>query len=284
MLCFNDDIQGTGAVSVAGILSALRQKGLPASSLAEQRIVVAGAGSAGLGVANALAEAMAMEGKDMNAVRPCPRSVALHLALLRSVALTGSVADAVDAAGAAMLRGNRSRLVHATGLGRVQVLSNFWVVDEHGVLSTDRKVLAEGQHRFARNDHTVRSAAWRSKPKGGLELPVAWLDPRSDERDAAARRAHVQGGMSLLECVKEAKPHILLGLTACSGLFTHDVIKEMVRAPVPACVVPGPGCGCPPAADHRHADADFAPPGCQPRPADHFPALKPDEECRMYRD
>eukprot|EP00038_Savillea_parva_P001424 m.103828 g.103828 ORF g.103828 m.103828 type:complete len:654 (+) comp10498_c0_seq1:48-2009(+) len=61
-LVFNDDIQGTGAVTVAGILSALRQQGKCHSELVNQRIVIAGAGSAGLGVANALHGAMVMEG------------------------------------------------------------------------------------------------------------------------------------------------------------------------------------------------------------------------------
>lgn len=57
--CFNDDIQGTGAVALAGLLSACRLKG---ESLAEQIIVVAGAGAGGIGVASAIKEGLMRAG------------------------------------------------------------------------------------------------------------------------------------------------------------------------------------------------------------------------------
>lgn len=62
-LCFNDDIQGTGATTLAGVLGALRAKGADVNSLGEQRIVVAGAGSAGIGVAQVLMQAMMEQGR-----------------------------------------------------------------------------------------------------------------------------------------------------------------------------------------------------------------------------
>ncbi|HXG68129.1 MAG TPA: NAD-dependent malic enzyme [Blastocatellia bacterium] len=59
-LCtFNDDIQGTGAVTVAGLLAALKVTG---SKISEQRVVMLGAGSAGTGVSRQIAAAMMSEG------------------------------------------------------------------------------------------------------------------------------------------------------------------------------------------------------------------------------
>ena len=69
VLCFNDDIQGTGAVAVAGVLSALNSQGKSPDSLSQQRIVIAGSGSAGLGVANALCEAMVVQGLSQEEAR-----------------------------------------------------------------------------------------------------------------------------------------------------------------------------------------------------------------------
>lgn len=61
-LCFNDDIQGTGAVALAGILTALRAQGKSAKEIIKQRIVCLGGGSAGLGVINSLIDGMVEEG------------------------------------------------------------------------------------------------------------------------------------------------------------------------------------------------------------------------------
>lgn len=67
ILCFNDDIQGTAAVALAGLFASLRiQNGdptKPAGKLREQRILFLGAGSAGVGVADLMALGMHLEGK-----------------------------------------------------------------------------------------------------------------------------------------------------------------------------------------------------------------------------
>jgi malate dehydrogenase (oxaloacetate-decarboxylating)(NADP+) len=58
-LVYNDDIQGTASVTIAGLTTALQIKG---EKLAEQTILFAGAGSAGIGIANMLVVAMVDEG------------------------------------------------------------------------------------------------------------------------------------------------------------------------------------------------------------------------------
>lgn len=66
-LCtFNDDIQGTGAVTLAGLLAAVDITG---SKLSEQRVVILGAGSAATGIAEQIVAAMQDEGHSLDEAR-----------------------------------------------------------------------------------------------------------------------------------------------------------------------------------------------------------------------
>jgi malate dehydrogenase (decarboxylating) len=55
---FNDDIQGTGTVALAAMLASMRALGRDFSAMPEQSFVVAGAGSAGIGIVDTLCTAM----------------------------------------------------------------------------------------------------------------------------------------------------------------------------------------------------------------------------------
>jgi malate dehydrogenase (oxaloacetate-decarboxylating)(NADP+) len=64
--CFNDDIQGTGAVALSGIIGSLRITG---GVLSEQRLLFLGAGEAGIGTADAFVAALVEEGVSVEDAR-----------------------------------------------------------------------------------------------------------------------------------------------------------------------------------------------------------------------
>jgi malate dehydrogenase (oxaloacetate-decarboxylating)(NADP+) len=63
---YNDDIQGTAGVALAGIFAALR---ITKQKTTEQRFLFLGGGSAGTGIAELISQAMALEGMDIQEAR-----------------------------------------------------------------------------------------------------------------------------------------------------------------------------------------------------------------------
>jgi len=112
------------------------QRGKMSKTLGDERIVIAGAGSAGIGVAQVLMQAMIEQGRTEKEAK-----------------------------------------------------NAFYIVDQHGLLGTERMdELAAEQKEFARE---------------------------------------TDGGLSLMDVVKQIKPTILLGMTTVGGLFNEEIVKEM---------------------------------------------------------
>jgi malate dehydrogenase (oxaloacetate-decarboxylating) len=65
---FNEEIQGTGAITLAAAISAVRVLG---SRLGNQRVVIFGAGTAGIGIADQIRDAMQLDG--MSSQEACSR-------------------------------------------------------------------------------------------------------------------------------------------------------------------------------------------------------------------
>ena len=68
VLCFNDDIQGTAAVALAGVYASTRVTGRKFSDL---RIMFLGAGSAATGIADLMVSALVDEGASFDDARRC---------------------------------------------------------------------------------------------------------------------------------------------------------------------------------------------------------------------
>ena len=127
ILTFNDDVQGTGAVNLAAVLGALRVTG---QTLADQRVVIFGAGTAGIGIADQL-----------------------------SGAIAGDCFGAGDGFGAGL----------GAGLGTEQARRRLWCVDRHGLLTDAMTGLLDFQVPFARPAAEV-AAWERESDLGGIGL------------------------------------------------------------------------------------------------------------------
>ncbi len=141
-LCmFNDDIQGTAAVAAGALLAAVRVTGLP---LCEQRVVIAGAGSAGCGIGALILREM------IDAGLPAPEARARFFAVDRDGLLVQGMPSLLDfqepfAQARAAVAG--WRLEHPDRIGLLDVVANakptvlIGVSGQHGIF-TERIVRA----------------------------------------------------------------------------------------------------------------------------------------------
>jgi malic enzyme len=86
LLSFNDDIQGTAAVTIAGLMAACRVKG---QEIVDQRIAILGGGAAGVGIAHQLRGAFERAGKS-------PEEITRAIAVLDSRGLIHSKREGLD--------------------------------------------------------------------------------------------------------------------------------------------------------------------------------------------
>jgi malate dehydrogenase (oxaloacetate-decarboxylating) len=95
---------------------------------------------------------------------------------------------------------NIRTMLSEEGLSDDAVRSRMFAFDVPGLLMEDTPAMTEHQKRFAQQRATV--AGWK------LESP---------------------GTISLLDVVRNAKPSVLIGVTARQGLFSHEILAQMAK-------------------------------------------------------
>ncbi|KAG6749223.1 hypothetical protein POTOM_046266 [Populus tomentosa] len=189
---FNDDVQGTAGVAIAGLLGAVRAQGRPMIDFPKQKIVVAGAGSAGIGVLNAARKTMArMLGNNESAFESAGRQfwvVDAKLSLLARYCKTAVI--------------DLDNLVEALRIFFSYALSIIGMIIELVALYTQGLITEEREN----------------------------IDPEALPFARKVKEASRQGlreGASLAEVVREVKPDVLLGLSAVGGLFSKEVLEAL---------------------------------------------------------
>jgi len=93
------------------------------------------------------------------------------------------------------------------GLSKQEASSRFYIVDKDGLISKNRSNLSAMEEEF-------------------YDLSSFAVDDADME------------GLSLLDTVRKVKPNILIGLSACGGLFTEDILKAMNENESPPIIFP----------------------------------------------
>jgi malate dehydrogenase (oxaloacetate-decarboxylating) len=142
ILSFNDDIQGTATVSLAGLLAAF---GVASRTLSQERVVIYGGGSAGLGIAEKLMQYAARHGESEE-----------------------------------------------------EMASRIFVLDRRGLLIPGHPMHDPLQPQLAKTEKEL----------------AGWVVEHHDH-------------ITLMETVRNARPTILIGVSADGGAFTEEIVREM---------------------------------------------------------
>jgi len=117
------------------------------------------------------------------------------------------VVAGAGSAGSGVILTIRNAMNKRYGLSKEEASSRFFIVDKDGLISKHRPSLAQMEEEF-------------------YDLSSFAVDDASLE------------GKSLLETVKLVKPNIIIGLSACGGLFSEEVLQAMNESETPPIIFP----------------------------------------------
>jgi malate dehydrogenase (oxaloacetate-decarboxylating)(NADP+) len=208
-LClFDDDIQGTGAVALAGVYAALRVTG---QRLADQKVVFLGAGEAALGIGDIMAAAMAEGGLSIEAARQ-------HCWFLDSKGLVvGSRTD---------LNENKRPFAHEHPflpdlLSAVEALRPTAIIGVAGQRGMFTQPVLEAMARF------------NARP-----IIFAMSNPTAKQECTAEEAYQWTGGKAIFASGSPSAPQIVGGATVVPGQGNNAYIFPGVGLAVFACGIP----------------------------------------------
>jgi malic enzyme len=181
---FNDDIQGTAAVVLGGILAAMRLLG---EQLVDQRVVIAGAGAAGIGIARLLRMALLADGAT-------PEAAQAAIAVVDSRGLVHDGRTELDADKLAVAR-PADRLGH-DGFAAETATAPDVTPDLHAVVRTLRPTIllgATGQPGTFDEELIVTLAAGARRP---VVMPLS--NPTASSEALPSDVIHWSGGRALV--------------------------------------------------------------------------------------
>jgi len=241
---FSDDLQGTGAIALAAMVSAMRVCGTP---LRNQRVVILGAGTAGIGIADFIRDVMVREGLTPEAAsrrfwcvdadgllvddmgdqlrdyhetyaRPAAEVKGwrrMEAAGKESLRPAGRKEPGLDGVQGAP-RGNfdRRQAVRRDG-DREQSFGSSADGDVSARVAADGKGLARHAVQPSEAAFTVSDGKRSARADGKQSL-----------RDDSASAGNT-GPIGLAEVVHQVWPTMLIGTSGQAGAFTEAIIREM---------------------------------------------------------
>ncbi len=211
---FSDDLQGTGAVTLAAVVSAMRVCGTP---LRNQRIVIFGTGTAGIGIADFIRDAMVREGLSEEAASRRFWCLDSH----------GLLTDDM---------GDQLRDYHET-YARTAGEVKGWRRDGADGKNWRRDAAdgKDGRRDGADGKSWRRDGAdgesWRRDAADGQGMAHDGADGHHSARGGGDGRRSTSAANSsaigLAEVVHQVRPTMLIGTSGCAGVFTEPIIREM---------------------------------------------------------
>jgi malic enzyme len=190
--CFNDDIQGTASVAVAGILAALRLTGRP---VREQRVLFLGAGEACTGIANLLAAALREEGAEHNEI-PASRFAFDSKGLLREGSLVSDEHKRALVASRAVLgRFGLDGLEHPTPEDVIRQVKPTILVGATATPGTFRREMIAEMAKHVARPIVMPLSNPTSRAECTPEEAIAWSDGRALVATGSPFADVVRGGV-----------------------------------------------------------------------------------------